>query len=82
MTLLRARLGVAAVLFAGWLAYLGYAAATKSRGPVVSRAQLAVASAAVVASVDATADGKRTAVVVEPLTAGAPAADSPATPTP
>ena len=74
MTLLRARLLVAAVLFAGWLAYLGYAAATKSRGPVVSRAQLAAASAAVVASVDAAPDGKRTAAVVEPLTAASPAA--------
>lgn len=37
-------LAVAAVLFVGWIAWLGYTALTKSRAPTVSRAQAAVAT--------------------------------------
>ena len=54
----RVRLFVAAVLFIGWLSYLGYAALTKNRGPVISRAQAAAATHAVVAEVEAGPDGK------------------------
>jgi hypothetical protein len=53
----KARLALAAALFLGWIGWLGYAAAVKSRGPVVSRAQAAVATHAVVAQVRAQADG-------------------------
>ena len=49
----RLRLIVAATLFVGWLAYLGYAALTKNHGPVISRAQAAACKYAVVA------DGRR-----------------------
>jgi shikimate dehydrogenase len=44
----RWRLIIAATAFLGWLGYLSYAAATKSRAPVVSHAQAAAADAAVV----------------------------------
>jgi hypothetical protein len=44
---------VAAVLFVGWLSWLGYAALTKSRAPVVSHAQAATAPVAVVAELTA-----------------------------
>jgi hypothetical protein len=54
------RLIVALVLFAGWMAYLGYAALTKSRGPIVSHIQAAAASYAIVAEVDADQEGKTT----------------------
>ena len=40
----RVRLYVAAGLFVLWIAWLGYTALTKSRAPVVSRAQAAVAT--------------------------------------
>lgn len=52
------RLIVVAALFLGWLGWLGYAALHKNTGPVVSRAQAAAASFAVVADLDAGADGK------------------------
>ena len=39
----RAFLAVAAVLFFGWLAWLSYTALTKSREPIVSRSQAALA---------------------------------------
>lgn len=43
------RVTAAAVVFLSWLGYLGYAAVTKSRAPVVSQVQAAAAEAAVVA---------------------------------
>jgi hypothetical protein len=51
MTGAKARLLAAALLFVGWLAYLGYAAVSKSRGPVVSRAQAAAAAVVVFAAI-------------------------------
>ncbi len=76
----RARLIAAAVLFFGWLAWLGYAAADKSRGPIVSRAQATAVvgeekkGAAVIAHVEAGPDGKpgTHAVVKELITAEGP----------
>jgi hypothetical protein len=59
----RVRLIGAAVLFCGWLAWLGYAAAAKNRGPVVSRAQATAVvgetekGAGVIAHVEAGPDG-------------------------
>ena len=47
------RLAVAAALLFGWLGWLGYTAANKYRGPVVSKAQAAAATLAVVAKVPA-----------------------------
>lgn len=77
----RARLAVAAALFVGWLGWLSYAALSKSRGPVVSRAQAAALAGdakgvAVVAEVSAGDEGKPAAKakVVKSLTAGGPAA--------
>jgi hypothetical protein len=58
----RWRLVLAAAAFLAWLSYLGYAALTKDRGPVVSRAQAAAARFAVVAAV-AEEGGKPRAVV-------------------
>jgi hypothetical protein len=43
---------LAAVAFIGWLSYLGYAALTKSRAPTISRAQVAAAKHAIVATVE------------------------------
>lgn len=48
----RVRLIIAAALFVGWLSWLGFTALTKSRAPVVSRAQAAGASVAVVAELE------------------------------
>jgi hypothetical protein len=70
----RLRLLIAVVLFVGWMSYLGYAALTKSRSPIVSRAQAAAAKFGVVAEVECAPDGKplvRTKVV-ESLTEGGP----------
>jgi hypothetical protein len=53
----RWRLILAALAFVGWLSYLGYAALSKNHGPVISRAQAAAAKYAVVAEVEAGADG-------------------------
>jgi hypothetical protein len=47
----RWRLVLAAAAFLAWLSYLGYAALTKDRGPVISRAQAAAAKSAIVATV-------------------------------
>jgi hypothetical protein len=54
----RVRLFVAAALFLGWIGWLGYAAAVKSRGPVVSRAQASVATHVVVADIRTQTGGK------------------------
>jgi hypothetical protein len=68
------RLIAAVVLFLGWMSYLGYAALTKSRSPIVSHAQAAAATLAVVAEVETDQDGKPStqAKVVESLTANGP----------
>jgi hypothetical protein len=70
----RWRLILAAVALVGWLGFLGFAAATKSRAPTVSRAQAAAATTAVVAELGANPDGAPTtqATVVERLTKDAP----------
>jgi hypothetical protein len=61
----RWRLILAGAAFLGWLAYLGYAAATKSHAPIVSHSQASAATAAVVAEVT---DGPApTIAVVEKL---------------
>ena len=60
----RVRLILAAAAFLGWLGYLGYAAATKSRAPIVSHIQAAAAKAAVVADVTAGPEGRPSAGVV------------------
>ncbi|HUR54887.1 MAG TPA: hypothetical protein VMZ71_12195 [Gemmataceae bacterium] len=71
MKIQKLRLIVAALLFFGWLGYLGYAALSKSRGPIVSRAQAAGAQVAVVATLSGD-DAPKTATVTEPLSANAP----------
>src|SRR5262245_60973394 len=73
----RLRLVVAATLFVGWLSYLGYAALTKNRGPVISRAQAAAARYAVVAEIEER-DGKpgKKVKVREVLSANGPAANT------
>jgi hypothetical protein len=53
----RAFLAVSAVLFFGWLAWLSYAALTKSREPTVSHSQAALADVPVVATVGADEKG-------------------------
>jgi hypothetical protein len=74
----RVRLIVAATLFIGWLGYLGYAALTKNRGPVISHAQAAVATHPVVAEVEAGPDGAPSgkARVVEALGDKGPSAET------
>jgi len=71
----RWRLALAAVAFIGWLSYLGYAALTKNRGPVVSHIQAAAAKHAIVAEVSAGPDGKpdQHITVVETLSKDGPA---------
>lgn len=54
----RTRLIIAGTLFLGWMGWLSYAALSKSRAPVVSRAQAAATTHAVVAIVDAGPEGK------------------------
>jgi hypothetical protein len=73
----KVRLVAALVLFLGWIVWLGYTAVAKNRGPVVSHAQAAAATSAVVAEVTA-ADGKPTAevTVVESLHQDGPAVGS------
>jgi hypothetical protein len=70
----RVRLLVASVLFIAWMAYLGYAALTKSHSPIVSHIQVAAAPLAVVADVGTNAEGAPSpeAKVVESLTPGGP----------
>src|SRR6478752_2150519 len=74
----RWRLVLTAILFIGWLSYLGYAALTKNRGPVVSHIQVAAAKHAIVAEVSAGPDGKpdQHVTVVEALSKGGPAKGS------
>ncbi|QJX01045.1 hypothetical protein [Frigoriglobus tundricola] len=62
-------LAVTAVLFVGWLSWLGYTALNKSRGPVVSRAQAAAASVAVRAKLDL-AEADRESMLVRPAVIG------------
>jgi hypothetical protein len=64
-------LAVTAVLFFGWLGWLGYTALTKSRAPTVSRAQVAAASVAVRAKLDA-AEPDRESLLVRPAMNGGP----------
>ena len=66
------RLILAAAAFIGWMSYLGYAALTKDRGAVISRAQAAAASYAIVAEVKEGTDGKpdKHVAVKELLTSG------------
>ena len=54
----RLRLIAAAALFFGWMAWLSYAALSKSHGPVVSRAQSAAATHVVEARIEAGAGNK------------------------
>lgn len=74
----RIRLVVAAVLFFGWIAWLSYAAVSKSRGPVVSRAQAAATTHPVIAELKDGTEGQPSqfVVVVEALSANGPAAGS------
>jgi len=74
----RWRLVLAAAAFIAWLTYLGYAALTKNRGPVISRAQIAAARFDVVAEVKGGADGKpdKQVRVIETLSKDGPAKDS------
>ena len=57
MSFARARLILAALLFFGWLSWLGYAVSKNGKVPVVSRAQLTAATHLVVAEVKAGGDG-------------------------
>jgi hypothetical protein len=74
----RWRLILAAVAFIGWLTYLGYAALTKNRGPVISRAQVAAARYDVVAEVNGGPDGKpeKQVTVIETFSKDGPAKGS------
>lgn len=65
---------MAATLFIGWLAWLGWTALAKNRGPVVSQVQAAAAVHAVVAEVKARPDGTPAleAKAVESLKPGSP----------
>ncbi len=62
----RVRLLIAAALFVGWLGWLGFTALTKSRAPVVSRAQAAGASVPVVAELTTGEDGRAVFMVRQP----------------
>lgn len=70
------RLIAAAALFLGWLAWLGYTAIAKNRGPVVSAVQVAAAAHAVIADVRSGNDGKPApdVNVTEPLLPNSPEA--------
>jgi hypothetical protein len=70
------RLIATAALFVGWLAWLGYTALAKNRGPVVSHVQAAAAVHVIVGDVKRGADDKPEpeVTVVESLKAGSPAA--------
>ncbi len=54
----RVRLIIATALFVGWLGWLGFTALTKSRAPVVSRAQAAGATVPVVVELTTGEDGR------------------------
>lgn len=68
----RLRLIIAAVLFVGWMSWLGYASLSKSRAPVVSRARAASASHAIEARLTPGSDGmsQSTATVVRSVKGG------------
>jgi hypothetical protein len=68
----RARLGLAGVLFALWIGYLGFLAATTTRPVVLSRPQLLVSSLYVIADLKAGKEGPEEDVVVR--RSGGPAA--------
>jgi hypothetical protein len=76
----RLRLLLASLAFAGWLSWLGVTALTKSRAPIISRAQASVATVPVRARVTTALNDTRPAPlvsVVEQLTpAGPPAGAS------
>jgi hypothetical protein len=74
----RWRLILTAAALVGWLGLLSYTALTKSRSPIVSQAQAAVAHHAVVALVNADAEGKPLprVRVLETLRNGSPAVDT------
>jgi hypothetical protein len=59
----RWRLILASAAFVAWLSYLGYAALSKNRGPVISRAQAAAAKHAFVARIEADDAGKPKPIV-------------------
>lgn len=65
-------LAVTGLALVAWLAWLSVTALNKTRDPIVSRAQAAIAPIPVVAKVRAGGDGKpdATVVVVKPLTDG------------
>jgi hypothetical protein len=70
------RLFLSLALFLGWMSYLGYAALTKSRSPIVSHIQVAAAPLAIVAELQSDKDGKPLpkCKVAESLEPGSPAA--------
>lgn len=74
----RWRLILASAALLGWLSYLGYAALTKSHGPIVSHAQAAAAASVVVAEVVLDPAGRPDSrvKVVETRKEGSPAAGS------
>jgi hypothetical protein len=63
MSRARLRLVIAAALFVGWLAWLGYAVSQRNNAPVVSRAQLTAATHLLVAEVSVGEDGLPTPTV-------------------
>jgi len=69
----RWRLILATVAFLGWITYLGYAAAMKSRDPIVSQAQASAATGAVIAEVT---DPATRRVVAEKLWGEGPTGDA------
>ena len=77
----RAFLAVSAVLFVGWLVWLSYAALNKSREPIVSHSQAALAVVPVVAKVEADEKGAPgvKVTVVEALMPDGPPKDTPLT---
>jgi hypothetical protein len=74
MTGAKVRLALAALLFFGWLGLLGYTAYTKSRAPIVSRAQAAGTVVAVRAKLTDGGDGRpaRQAEALDNVTATGP----------
>lgn len=74
MTGARLRLALTAALFFGWMALLGYTAYTKSRAPIVSRAQAAGSLVAVRAKLTDGGDGRPApqAEALEKITADGP----------
>jgi hypothetical protein len=77
MTGAKVRLIVASALFFGWLGWLGYTALSKSRAPVVSRAQAAATTTPVVAELTDVEGSPNVLVkVIEPLAAGGPTSET------